>query len=277
MELVHSFSVPASPERTWSLLTDLHQVGSCFPGATVTEADDEQFSGTVKVKLGPIAMMYSGSGHFVSRDDADHRATIEARGKDKRGNGTAGASVMLNLSPDGTGTKVDVKTDLSITGKPAQFGRGVMQDVSDKLLGRFVVCLESQLEDAGAEPETHDPVAASEVDPLGTEAPETATDPGHAEVDAGAATPGASAGSVASDPQVADEPVSDAAVTPVAAPAPAAAAPRQSTSDGGEDVINLGSAVGPVLMSRYGIPLAVGVAGVLGYLLGRGRSGSGKA
>lgn len=132
------------------MLTDLHQVGSCFPGATVTEATDEEFSGTVKVKLGPIAMVYSGSGQFVSRDDVEHRAVIEARGKDKRGNGTAGASVNLALAPDGDGARVDVETDLSITGKPAQFGRGVMQDVSDKLLQRFVDCIESNL---GAPPE----------------------------------------------------------------------------------------------------------------------------
>ncbi len=153
MELVHSFAVPASPEQTWALLTDLNQVGSCFPGATVTEASEDDFSGTVKVKLGPIAMVYSGSGAFVSRDDAERRAVIEARGKDKRGNGTAGATVKVALSPDGDdgGTRVDVRTDLSITGKPAQFGRGVMQDVSDKLLGRFVECIESHLA-APAEP-----------------------------------------------------------------------------------------------------------------------------
>ncbi|MGB5935942.1 MAG: SRPBCC family protein [Ornithinimicrobium sp.] len=162
MELVHSFAVPASPEKTWALLTDLNQVGSCFPGATVTEASEDAFSGTVKVKLGPIAMVYSGSGAFVSRDDAERRAVIEARGKDKRGNGTAGASVKLALSPDGDdgGTRVDVRTDLSITGKPAQFGRGVMQDVSDKLLGKFVVCIESNLA-APPElvPEVADPAA----------------------------------------------------------------------------------------------------------------------
>lgn len=146
MELEHTFTVPASAERTWALLTDLHQVGSCFPGATVTEADTDSFSGTVKVKLGPIAMVYSGSGHFVDRDDTAHRATIEATGKDKRGNGTAGATVQLQLQPAGEQTEVQVRTDLSITGKPAQFGRGVMQDVSDKLLDRFVDCLENTLQ-----------------------------------------------------------------------------------------------------------------------------------
>lgn len=105
MELTHSFTVPADPDRAWQLLTDLHRVGSCFPGATVTEADAEQFSGTVKVKLGPIALTYAGSGKFVERDDAGHRAVIEARGKDRRGNGTASATVTVSLTGDGNGTR----------------------------------------------------------------------------------------------------------------------------------------------------------------------------
>ena len=145
MELRHTFSVPASPESTWALLTDLHQVGSCFPGAKVTETDGDTFAGTVKVKLGPIQMQYAGTGAFLERDDTAHRAVIEGKGKDKRGNGTASATATLALTPEGEGTSVEVLTDLVVTGKPAQFGRGVMQTVSDKLLGQFVACLESKL------------------------------------------------------------------------------------------------------------------------------------
>lgn len=225
MELVHSFTVPASPEQTWALLTDLHQVGSCFPGATVTEATDEEFSGTVKVKLGPIAMVYSGSGAFVSRDDAEYRAVIEARGKDKRGNGTAGASVHLALSSDGDegGTRVDVQTDLSITGKPAQFGRGVMQDVSDKLLGRFVECIESNL--AGP------PVLVPEVSESAAEANAPTSKPERAD----AQTP----------PHL------------------------HAVPDTADDAIDLGGALGPALLSRYGIPLAAVAGLLLGYALGR--------
>lgn len=235
MELMHSFTVPATPERTWTLLTDLHQVGSCFPGATVTSATDDEFSGTVKVKLGPIAMVYSGSGSFVSRDDAAHTAVIEARGKDKRGNGTAGATVDLSLSPDGTGTTVSVKTDLSITGKPAQFGRGVMQDVSDKLLGKFVECIESSL-GAGSEPLA------------------VASEPGTHEPDP-------------------DEPSSTP--TPGQSASLTGAPHLHAVPDAPDDVIDLGGALGPALLSRYGIPLA-GLAGLaFGYALGRGgRSGS---
>ena len=150
MELTHDFTVPASVDDAWATFMDLERVGSCFPGAVVTSVDESGFAGTVKVKLGPIALQYAGTGEFLERDDAAHRAVIEAKGKDKRGNGTAGATVTVQLAPSGEGTRIDVTTDLSVTGKPAQFGRGVMQDVSDKLLQQFVACIESQF--APAEP-----------------------------------------------------------------------------------------------------------------------------
>ena len=101
------------------------------------------FAGSVKVKLGPIALVYNGTGTFVEKDEAAHRFLVDAKGKDKRGNGTAGAKVTLTMAEaSGGATDVEVVTDLNVTGKPAQFGRGVMQDVSDKLLGQFVACLE---------------------------------------------------------------------------------------------------------------------------------------
>jgi carbon monoxide dehydrogenase subunit G len=160
MELTHDFTVPAPPEVTWQTFMDLERVGGCFPGAAVTEVSDEGFKGTVKVKLGPIALQYLGAGSFVERDDSAHRAVIEAKGRDKRGNGTAGATVTIRLAPAGEGTRVDVRTELSVTGKPAQFGRGVMQDVSDKLLQQFIGCIETELnppEAAEAEPEAAAP------------------------------------------------------------------------------------------------------------------------
>ena len=135
MELQHQFTVPAPVGTTWDTFMDLAGVAACFPGATVTSVEGDRFEGTCKVKLGPIALMYTGSGQFVTRDDEAHRATIEATGKDKRGNGTAGAKVTIALDETAdASTAVEVTTDLNITGKPAQFGRGVMQDVSDKLL-----------------------------------------------------------------------------------------------------------------------------------------------
>ena len=109
----------------------------CFPGATVSSVEGDTFQGSCKVKLGPIALVYNGTGTFVEKDESAHRMVIDAKGKDKRGNGTAGAHVTATMTEEGTSTKVEVLTDLNITGKPAQFGRGVMQDVSDKLLGQF--------------------------------------------------------------------------------------------------------------------------------------------
>ncbi len=160
MELNHRFTVPIGVEETWAHFNDIASVAECFPGAQVTEADESSFAGSVKVKLGPIALQYSGSGTFVEKDEAAHRFVVDAKGKDKRGNGTAGAKVTVTMT-DATGgaTDVSVETDLAITGKPAQFGRGVMQDVSDKLLGQFVACLEQRLAAPEPEPETAAPEA----------------------------------------------------------------------------------------------------------------------
>jgi carbon monoxide dehydrogenase subunit G len=145
MELTHTFTVSSSVETTWAHVMDLHAVGGCFPGATVTSFTGDDFAGTVKVKLGPIVLLYAGTGRFIERDDTAHVAVLAAKGKDSRGNGTAGATVTLRLTEVDGGTHAQVVTDLAVTGKPAQFGRGVMQDVSDKLLGQFVACLEHQL------------------------------------------------------------------------------------------------------------------------------------
>ncbi|GCD90797.1 SRPBCC family protein [Nocardioides sp. LS1] len=148
MDLTHRFTVPTPVEETWAHFQDIAGLATCFPGATVTSVEGDTFQGSCKVKLGPIALVYNGSGTFVEKDEAAHRFVVEANGKDKRGNGTAGATVTLAMAAgaaDPTSTDVEVVTDLAITGKPAQFGRGVMQDVSDKLLGQFVACLENRL------------------------------------------------------------------------------------------------------------------------------------
>ena len=168
MELTHEFTVPASIDETWNAFNDIESVAACFPGAVVTSVEGDTFQGSCKVKLGPIALVYNGSGTFVEKDESGHRMVIDAKGKDKRGNGTAGAHVTATMTEAGTGTRVEVVTDLAITGKPAQFGRGVMQDVSDKLLGQFTACLEQKVTSgseaaaaaASAEQEEAPPAAA---------------------------------------------------------------------------------------------------------------------
>jgi carbon monoxide dehydrogenase subunit G len=167
VQLNHQFTVPASIDETWGAFNDLERIAPCFPGAALTSVEGDEFTGTCKIKLGPISMQYGGSGTFLERDEAAHRAVIEAKGKDKRGNGTAAATVTAQLIADGdTSTNVEVVTDLAITGKPAQFGRGVMQDVSDKLLGQFATCLETRLGPAAvAEPEGPGDVGSGETAP----------------------------------------------------------------------------------------------------------------
>ncbi len=161
MDLTHTFTVPVGVEEAWAHFNDIAQVAECFPGARVNSVEDGTFSGTVKVKLGPIALQYNGSGTFVEKDETAHRFGVDAKGKDKRGNGTAGAKVVLAMTAAGDSrTEVEVNTDLAITGKPAQFGRGVMQDVSDKLLGQFVDCLEARMSAVAPAPDA--PVATAE-------------------------------------------------------------------------------------------------------------------
>ena len=223
MELNHRFTVPIGVEETWAHFNDIASVAECFPGAQVTEADESSFAGSVKVKLGPIALQYNGSGTFVEKDEAAHRFVVDAKGKDKRGNGTAGAKVTVTMT-DATGgaTDVSVETDLAITGKPAQFGRGVMQDVSDKLLGQFVACLEQRL--AAPEPEP-------QPDPAAPEAPVAAPQPG-----AHAAAP-------------------PPPPTPLRPPPPPPPPPTEA--------LDLGSAVLPILARTYWKPALAAVVGLL--------------
>lgn len=162
MELSHQFTVPTGVEETWAHFEDIASVAECFPGAQVTSAEGDSFAGSVKVKLGPIALVYNGTGTFVEKDEVAKRFVVDAKGKDKRGNGTAGAHVTVSMADVGGSTEVSVATDLAITGKPAQFGRGVMQDVSDKLLGQFVDCLEARLTA---------PAESADVVPSGASAP----------------------------------------------------------------------------------------------------------
>jgi len=177
VDLTHQFTVPTSVEETWSSFLDIGSMAECFPGAQVTSAEGDTFTGTVKVKLGPIAMVYAGSGTFVEKDEAARRLVVEAKGRDKRGNGTAGANATLTMAPEGTGTKVEIVTDLAVTGKPAQFGRGVMQDVSDKLLGQFVACLEQKSAPAAPDAE---PEAEPGAEPGAERAATNAAPPRHA-------------------------------------------------------------------------------------------------
>jgi carbon monoxide dehydrogenase subunit G len=146
VQLEHSFTVPVGIDEAWDVLLDIERVAPCMPGAAIDSVDGDDFTGTVKVKLGPIGLTYKGKASFIEKDLAAHRAVINAQGRDARGAGTAAARVTATLTSEGAAsTKVLVTTDLDITGKPAQFGRGVMVDVGNKLIGQFADCLAGQL------------------------------------------------------------------------------------------------------------------------------------
>lgn len=146
MQLENKFTIEAPIEKAWEALNTPETIAPCFPGATLTEYEGNSFAGTVKVKLGPISLTYKGKGTYVFRDDAAHKVVIEATGRDSRGNGTAEATVTGSMTADGPDkTAVTMVTDMKITGRPAQFGRGVISDVADKIIGQFAGCVAEKL------------------------------------------------------------------------------------------------------------------------------------
>jgi carbon monoxide dehydrogenase subunit G len=145
VRLDHEFTVPATIDEVWKAVVDPERVAPCMPGATLTKVEGDEFTGTVKVKLGPISLLYKGSGEFLEKDEAARKVVIKASGKDARGSGTAAATVTLTLVEDGGSTQGKVATDLSITGKPAQFGRGLISEVGGKILDSFAACLAEKL------------------------------------------------------------------------------------------------------------------------------------
>jgi carbon monoxide dehydrogenase subunit G len=196
VQLEHTFTVPADVEQAWLVLLDIERVAPCLPGAALDSVDGDDFTGTVKVRLGPIGLTYRGKASFVEKDAAAHRAVIRAQGKDARGNGTANATVTATLRGQDGQTEVVVHTDLNITGKPAQFGRGVMVDVGNKLIGQFADCLAGKLtgdvEPSGSPPSVESasvesapvkPMSAessASVEPASVERPAHSASPAHA-------------------------------------------------------------------------------------------------
>jgi len=142
MELTNQFVVDVPVEQAWCVLTDVERIAPCMPGAELQEVDGKEYRGVVKVKVGPITAQYKGKATFLEQDAATHRAVLRAEGRETRGQGNATAIITAILEPIREGTRVSVVTDLTVTGRATQFGRGVMADVSNKLVGQFVDCLE---------------------------------------------------------------------------------------------------------------------------------------
>jgi uncharacterized protein len=275
VELEHSFSVPVDVATAWAVLRDIERVAPCMPGATLDSVEGEDFTGRVKVKVGAMQITYKGDASFVEVDEEGHRAVIEARGREARGSGTANATIRAQLTAgDDGGTTVDVHTDLAVTGKPAQFGRGILADVGGKLIGRFADCLATLLatEQAEAAPSAAAEATATEGDTVvaGTateEQPAGATVAGDLAVGAepsGAGTPAETVGG--GTPTDGTLHPADAAAPTAGqlegAGVPAAGAPRTPTTAQPQpravtdDVIDLFDVAGGPLLKRLA-PVAV--------------------
>jgi hypothetical protein len=173
MDLTSEFRVGVPVPETWKVLTDVERIAPMMPGAQLQEVEGDEYRGIVKVKVGPISAQYKGTATFIEQDEAAGRVVLKASGRDTRGQGNASAIITATMLPDGDGTKVSVVTDLTITGKVAQFGRGVLAEVSAKLIGQFVDALEADIASGGGAPgqapATDAPVASESVATVETE------------------------------------------------------------------------------------------------------------
>jgi carbon monoxide dehydrogenase subunit G len=229
VKLENTFTVPVAIDTAWQVLLDVERIAPCMPGATLTGQDGDTFTGNVKVKVGPISLTYGGTATITSRDETNHVATIEAAGKETRGSGTAKAIITAHLNEHDGSTEVAVETDLTITGKPAQFGRGVMAEISGKLITAFADCLATTITADGARS------AAEPAQP---------------------ATPAAAARATTAPATPATSATSAASATPLP-PRPAASPPAPEAID------LLGTAALPILKRIGPIAILVGLIALL--------------
>jgi uncharacterized protein len=294
MKLDNEFTVGVPIEQAWAVLTDLELIAPCMPGAQLTGVADGVYTGKVKIKVGPVTAEYAGTAQFSVKDETAYRAVIDARGRDSRGNGNATALISAQLQPSGAVTMVSVSTDLTIAGRIAQFGSGMIKEVSAKLLGQFATCLEGKLS-AGAVSEA---VAIGAVDsgavgsaattsaPASTDSAASTAGTASTAGRAGTATdgnqgPGQAAGTVTASATgvtsqaAATEPSADAtspgaAATAVPAPSAEAGAAPLAASGPEPAALNLMSVAGRAIFKRLA-PLAIGliVLAVIIYLIVR--------
>ena len=145
MKINNEFTVSVPVEQAWDIMLDLERVAPCLPGAAIQESQGDEYQGTMKVKIGPITANYKGTVKVEEADEENHRAVVQATGRDARGQGTASATIVSTLQGEGEQTRVSVETDMHLTGRAAQFGRGIAQDVATKMLGQFADCLEKEI------------------------------------------------------------------------------------------------------------------------------------
>lgn len=153
MKIENEFTVDAPVQRAWEAMLDLERVATCLPGAAIEEAADGEYQGTMAVKLGPISARYRGTVKIEEADEENHRAVLTASGRETRGQGSASATIISTMSEENGTTRVRVETDVQVTGRVAQFGRGIMQDVAEELMDRFSTCVEQKIVGRGEAPE----------------------------------------------------------------------------------------------------------------------------
>ena len=251
MQLENEFTVPASIDQAWAVLLDVPRVAPCLPGATVEDGggDEGEYKGQMKIKIGPITASYKGTVKIQEADEAAHRVAMRAQAKDARGQGTAAATITSTMEEVADGTKITVVTDMRVTGPAAQFGRGVMQDVSAKLMTRFAECLAEQMQaspdiETTDEAEAEAPAEAAETE---TAAPTAeSTDASTTVEDSG--VPGASSG------------VSSAETKEV--PSASSGQSSATTARPTDDVLDLGEASRDAVLKRA-LPVIGGVVALL--------------
>jgi uncharacterized protein len=247
MELDNAFTVPTSPDHAWEVLLDVERIAPCMPGATVEEFDGEVVTGRIKVKVGPVSLTYRGTAKFIERDPDAQVVVLEAAGKETRGAGTASATIRASLEPESSGdsTRVVMHTTMNVTGRPAQFGRGVIAEVGGKLVEKFAENLAQQISSGNG-------VSADSA--------------GNADSAGGADSAATDADVSADDSAVAADGAAQDAAAGSGAVAPAAGSPATSTAatppaPQGEDSLNLIRLVGPALLKRV-VPIAAAVTAI---------------
>jgi carbon monoxide dehydrogenase subunit G len=276
MDLTHRFSVPAGVHEAWNAFNDVEKLAPCFPGATITGVQGDEFTGKLKIKLGPATLAYNGSGRYVERNETEHRVLIEATGSDRRHNGTAAVTVTASFTSNGEQTDVEVLTNLAITGKPAQFGDEVISDVSERLLDQFVDCLSGRFIDGLGEAtavsvESGVPAGSAEIDQADMFAglDEAGSTAGFDQADteqtieleavpgADVAATGPTAGITTPGPFAASTTGSMASTASPIAPRTSEQPPAASQGRSTESTLDVLGTVGPVILRRYGPALVI--------------------
>ncbi len=271
MQLDHALSVPAPVEVVWTALLNPEKVAPCMPGAKLTGTEGDTFTGTVKVKLGPVALTFKGTGRYVEKDEQAHKAVIEANAKDTRGNGTVSATITIVLTGDGDRTDGTVHTDMTVTGKPAQFGRGMISDVGGKILEQFASCLSKKL---GPEAADSTPSESTPNESVPSSAPAVApTPPDTTPAGAGFVAPVAGDAAQTATPAPAATPGAVAPAPPAAAatgPAHSGAANATADPQPEAEALDLMEfARGSVIQRLVPVGVVAAVALVVGVVLNR--------